>query len=1257
MESYPMKKLFLLAVITFTAILSNCLNAEWIPLKKGTLTKTSPQVTLIQDDANSTTIRISISGFEKSIFANGTENFHTIDLLSDVFVNTIGEPALPYITQILAIPDLADAEVEIIEQGETFIFKDINIAPARESWYEGQPETPFEKNTALYASDNMYPQEIADMEDPVIFRDFRISRLVVYPLTYIPSKKELHAISSITVRIKYNNKSTNLINPKTTAKKKIAPSFANIYKTSIFNYSSVLKREYDNLENGKEVMLCIMPDNFYQSFQEYAQWKRQSGIDIHITKFSDIGANSSNYEIIKNHITDAYNNWTDPPTYVLLVGDDGVFPVKIVNYDYSFASENYFAEIEGIDFLPDVFIGRFSNETDYRLQVMVKKFINYEKEPYIANNQWFKKGICCSNNAYTSQIETKRFTARVMREDGGFYSVDTLMSDGYGYNCSMDLDDVKAAINDGRSYLNYRGEGWSTGWWAECYPFQTSDVTTLNNGEMLTFVTSIGCGVAMFNASGGNCFGESWVKLGTLTEFRGAPAFIGPTSNTHTTYNNRIDKGIYVGMFREGMQTPGEALVRGKFYMYYVFGATDPWVEYHYRIFCVLGDPSIHIWKDVPQQVSVQHPANLPIGHIPQHISVTNANTGDPISNAQVTIIGQNVFASAFTDSTGVASVDLTTDLAETLTITVRGGNVIPYQGSILVMQDEVFIGIQDFTVNDIDGNQDGLMNPNENGNISFVLKNWGTQSSANVQGTLTITNTTNAEVITAEPIDFGIIEPSGLSQEKDFQFFVHSDCPVGQNINFHLHLASQDLNWDYDVTELVKGYNLNYQNHIAVDNTSGNANFRLDPDETSHLWVNVLNNGEDIAENVHAILRSNNPYITILDSMAGFGTINIGDTKMNNNDDFVIEINANCPTNYTLPCYMELYTENTNYNYSKIVEFNLVVGMPSHGDFSGPDAYGYYAYSNDDIYFDQTPTYNWIEIDEEGTEIIIPNGISDYTQTVNLPFTFKYYGIDYDQIRISTDGWAALGSGNEVNSTNFILPLNDNVNNMVAPLWDDFYDVGDDESGLYYHYSEANNAFVLEWDNLGHNGNVTSTETFQILLLDPSVYQTASGDGEIVMQYKDISNISSATIGLENAEENIGLLYYFNGSHDSTAPAPITGLAVKFTTEQPSVTISIDEKSHEFANSFALNCYPNPFKTETSILFTLAEAGLTELKIYNLNGEAIRNQVLGNLPTGKHEIKWNGTADDGTKLPTGLYLIKLIGPDFVSTQKLFFIK
>ena len=422
-----------------------------------------------------------------------------------------------------------------------------------------------------------------------------------------------------------------------------------------------------------------MPDEFVESFKSYADWKRHSGTDIHITKFSDIDATSSNPIKIKNHITDAYQNWDHPPTYVLIVGDDGVFPKKIVSYDYSFPNEDYFVEIEGDDYFPEMMIGRFTNQGDYRMQVMINKFLKYETEPYTEDPNWFRKGICCSNNEYESQVGTKRFTANVMMEDGNFISVDTLMNDEDPYNgipCSMDLNDVINAVNDGRSFLNYRGEGWSSGWWASCTPFQTENVSGLNNGEKFTFVTSIGCGVAMFDASGGNCFGEEWVQLGTITSPRGGVAFVGPTSNSHTTYNNKIDKGIYVGMFREGMDTPGQTLLRGKLYMYNVFGDTY-WVEYHYRVYCILGDPSIHIWKDTPLPVIVDHQivsSNL-------EATLIHESSGLPVDSAQLTVTGDSFFATGFTNEEGIANLDLPIDsYTQLLTLTVRGGNVIPHQ-------------------------------------------------------------------------------------------------------------------------------------------------------------------------------------------------------------------------------------------------------------------------------------------------------------------------------------------------------------------------------------------------------------------------------------------------------------------------------------------------------------------------------------------------------------------------------------------------
>ncbi|MBI9036380.1 MAG: hypothetical protein JEZ03_18110, partial [Bacteroidales bacterium] len=726
-----LKKILIILIIS--AVIPFKMNAEWVSIDKQKVSKIPPKVTLLNSDNNSTIIKIELSGFNLKEFITEGRTYQSLDLMTETVSTESGFPELPYIAKILALPDQSGVSVEVIETGNIQTFKNVNLPPARISWFEGQAESPYIENPEAYNSSDIFPKELVKLDSPSIFRDFRITRLSVFPVRYIPAKKELQTISSITVRINYGD--GEVINPKTTARKAISPSFGKLYRSFIFNYQEVLDNLYGGSEDGHELMLCIMPDIFPDSFQIYADWNRQSGTDIHITKFSDIGANSSDPNIIKDHITDAYHNWDIPPTYVLIVGDNGIFPKKEVTLaGWTFPNEDFFVEIDGNDHFPEMMIGRFTNQGVYRMQVMINKFLKYEKTPYIENTDWFKKGVCCSNNAYESQVETKRFAAYLMRE-GGFTQVDTLMSDGTPWaddECSMNVDDIVDVINDGRSYVNYRGEGWSDGWHANCYGFYKSSVTGLTNGEMFPFVTSIGCGVAMFDAGGNNCFGEEWVQMGEIDEFRGGCAFVGPTSNTHTTYNNKIDKGIYMGMFQEGMDTPGQALLRGKFFMYQIFG-TDPMVAYHYKIYCVLGDPSLHIWKDIPNEVIVDYPSSIPLGPSNQEVSITFASSGLPVVNSHLCIVGDDLFETYTSDALGNVTVDITTEVEETLTLTVRGGNVYPYQGTIEVTEAtsqeiDLAVGYQFISSNRSSENPDMLdvLQNNLNDNLDFVRNSEG---------------------------------------------------------------------------------------------------------------------------------------------------------------------------------------------------------------------------------------------------------------------------------------------------------------------------------------------------------------------------------------------------------------------------------------------------------------------------------------------------------------------------------------------------
>jgi PKD repeat protein len=845
--------------------------AEWIPLDKRSASPEAPVVQLLNDDNYSTVLRFDISGFELTDLMTEGKKYNTVDLLTESFTTSPGSPALPYVAKIMALHDQASVSVEILETGPVQIFSNICLPPARASWLEGDPETPYIEDQKVYSSGKSLPGVFAKMDPPGIFRDFRIARISVYPVQYIPAKKEIQVVSSVTVRINYGG--GDVVNPKTTPRKPIAPSFGSIYRELLVNYQSVLDKFYDGKEDGHELMLCIMPDEFYPSFLPYAEWKRLSGIDIHITKFSDIGANANDPAIIKNHVTDAYHNWEVPPTYVLIVGDNGVFPKYIVNYSWSFPNEDYFVEIDGNDYFPEMFIGRLTNQSNYQMQVMINKFQKYEKNPYITNTDWFKKATVCSNDAYISQVQTKRFTAEIMLEEGNFTSVDTMMSDP---GCTYNLTDVVNAINEGRSYLNYRGEGWSSGWGAYCYPFSTSDVTNLNNGEHFTFVTSIGCGVAMFDASGGNCFGEEWIEVGTLSNPKGAAAFIGPTSNTHTAYNNQIDKGIYIGMFHEGLETPGQALVRGKFYMYTQFG-NEYYVEYHYRIYCILGDPSIHIWKDVPQAVTVEYPATIPFGFNLVEFTVTHTSTGLPVENAVVCVTGDELFSSASTDALGKAYVEIDAQVLETLDVTVRGGNVYPFQGTMIVIQPTGPYVVEDsYTIDDATGgNGNGLMDYGETILLSLTMKNVGVDPASNVTVAL---STLNPYITFTDNTEFyGNIAAGSTAFVADgFSYTVADNIPDHEMVSIEVIATSGTDNWISYISIEAHAPVIEYID-FTLDDPAGNNNGKFDPGETVELTVLIENSGSSDALNVVGTMEETDPFVVVNTTQMDFGNISGG--------------------------------------------------------------------------------------------------------------------------------------------------------------------------------------------------------------------------------------------------------------------------------------------------------------------------------------------------------------------------------------------
>ncbi len=79
----------------------------------------------------------------------------------------------------------------------------------------------------------------------------------------------------------------------------------------------------------------------------------------------------------------------------------------------------------------------------------------------------------------------------------------------------------------------------------------------------------------------------------------------------------------------------------------------------------------------------------------------------------------------------------------------------------------------------------------------------------------------------------------------------------------------------------------------------------------------------------------------------------------------------------------------------------------------------------------------------------------------------------------------------------------------------------------------------------------------------------------------------------------------------------------------------------------------PNPFAPLTTIRFSLAEAGVAQLRVFDVNGKLVRTLYSASLPAGPHAAKWDGRDDHGRRVPGGVYFYRLDAPGNSATKKL----
>ncbi len=145
-----------------------------------------------------------------------------------------------------------------------------------------------------------------------------------------------------------------------------------------------------------------------------------------------------------------------------------------------------------------------------------------------------------------------------------------------------------------------------------------------------------------------------------------------------------------------------------------------------------------------------------------------------------------------------------------------------------------------------------------------------------------------------------------------------------------------------------------------------------------------------------------------------------------------------------------------------------------------------------------------------------------------------------------------------------------------------------------------------------------------------------------------------SGTVIDTNAKPVEGATVMFTDDNDaSNVFSVITDIYGEY--ELEITTTAVDEKLMPEAVVLGQN-FPNPFNPTTVIPFTVAQAGIVELNIYNSLGQKIRTLVNDQYQPGSFSVSWNGLDDNGMNVAAGIYIYRLRSAGNVQAKKMLLI-
>ena len=841
-----------------------------------------------KSDMMSMKASFSFSGIEAHELQSKRGVFSTLTMPNTVIGGNEGEPQIPVVNQLIAIPWGATPIIRVMDYSTTdYPLEEYGIhtlSPRQpDAWKDENPENiPFAYNEAAYQTQELRSEPMARVSVEGVMRGVRVGQMSIEPVSYDPVSNTIRVFNDIEVEVSFDGADTRATEDMLV--KTYSPYFTEIYD-QLFN-SRALRDIYDehpDLWTAPVKMLVIANRMFENCIQDWVAWKTLKGIYVDVNYTDVIGTTA---EEIQSFIREKYAQ--DAPTFLMIMGDQAQVAASGIGSKTACVTDLLYSSVDDDQF-PDMFHSRFSAETVTEMTAMLNKGMEYEQyampDPSYLNNVLFVAGYDNTGWDLTVGRPTVWYaTNYYYNAEHGFTNVNEFSHGSF--------DNCYTYLNSGVGFANYTAHGTESSWMNP--EFTIDDVNNLTNEHKYFLAMGNCCKTGNWGFET-PCFGEAM----TRAENKGAYAYIG--SCPSTTWYNDYYFGVGATTHADGTMPTYEETTMG---CYDAIWRNDTYHTvcailytgnlagnaaralgyavhcnplYYWQAYHVLGDGSIMPYRVQPTANNVSHLDILPIGIDTYEV--------DAIPGSYVAISKDGVLlGTALVGESGRAYVPITPVTTSCdVTICVTAPQRIPYIVTVpAAIVEGPYISADSFTPTSA--------HVGDTTNLNINFKNVGTEATI---GTTTITLTSeDPNVIIVNGINsFETLDAAAIATISGFQFHIVPGVANDAHVTIHYAAANGDKTWEgnivIDANEAVLAYQNMHWDGVFV------------PGETITLTAKFKNRGHYQATDAVATMSSTSSYIDISNPSITVGTIAVDEEVT---CQFTATIAADCPESEQIP-------------------------------------------------------------------------------------------------------------------------------------------------------------------------------------------------------------------------------------------------------------------------------------------------------------------------------------------------------------------